>query len=88
MKTCAYLFITLVSTSAFAADLSNRDSKAYKFKFFDGNVSSQKSINANGALYGLCTPNSKCKIVLNGATSAEFDSNSKLKIEGGKIKPQ
>src|SRR5262249_316620 len=71
-----------------AADLSNRDKKAYKFKFVDGSVTSNRKISAGGAIYGLCTPNSKCKIILNGVTSFEFDSNARLKIEGGKVMPQ
>ena len=84
----AFLLLTALAAPAFATDLRNSDSKAYKFKFVDGSVTSSKSIRKNGSIYGLCTPNSKCKIILNGKTSMTFDSNAKLKIEGGTVKSQ
>jgi hypothetical protein len=80
--------LSALSATAFAADIRNNDTKGYKFKLFDGNISSSRSIRPRGSLYGLCSPSNTCKVVLNGRTSMTFNANSKLKIEGGVLKPQ
>lgn len=86
MKTLlgALCVLVLSAPAARAADLINQDNKAYSFKMFDGNISSNRKIRARGSLYGLCTPNSQCKIVLAGQTIS-FDSNARIKISGGKL---
>lgn len=76
--------LCLGAGAAFAATLSNRDNKAYTFKVNDGGVISTKRIGPKTTMYGLCTPNSRCEISIKGKT-VKFNSDSRLKIERGKL---
>jgi|GEM_PF-2853806 len=87
MLLTAFFASAAASTPAFATDVINQDSKAYKLTILDGSYTSSKTIGPRGSHYGLCG-SGPCTFSIKGSKISGIGKNDRLIINGGVIKRQ
>ncbi len=73
----------VAAATAWATDVVNQDKKSYELTILDGSVTSKKTIQANGSIYGLCGSDS-CTFSITGSKIVA-GKNDRIIIHDGKL---